>query len=120
MPHNNAASWLNQVAGASAVRNGAQTGIVQRHGLFNERVKVRVDGMEITPAYPNYMDPPQHYAPIDSLGSLQVIAGITPVSRGGDSTVITDAAAPQFNSAPGYKGEHAFRFAARARLLARY
>jgi iron complex outermembrane receptor protein len=93
------------------VRNGAQTGIVQLHGLFNERVKVRVDGMEITPPCPNHMDPPLHYAPIDSLDSLQVIAGITPVSQGGDSiaaTVIADAAAPQFNSAPGYKGEHAF------------
>ena len=57
------------------------------------------------------MDPPLHYAPIDSLDSLQVIAGITPVSQGGDSiagTVIADAAAPQFNSAPGYKGKHAF------------
>ncbi|MES2000082.1 MAG: TonB-dependent receptor [Pseudomonadota bacterium] len=102
---NDAVSWLNQVAGASVVRNGTQTGIVQLHGLFNERVKVRVDGMEITPACPNHMDPPLHYAPIDSLGSLQVIAGITPVSQGGDSiagTVIADAAAPQFNSAPGY------------------
>jgi hypothetical protein len=79
---NDAASWLNQVAGASVVRNGAQTGIVQLHGLFNERVKVRVDGMEITPPCPNHMDPPLHYAPIDSLDSLQVIAGITLVSAG--------------------------------------
>lgn len=102
---NDAASWLNQVAGASVVRNGAQTGIVQLHGLFNERVKIRVDGMEITPACPNHMDPPLHYAPIDSLGSLQVIAGITPVSQGGDSiagTIIATSAAPQFSSTPGY------------------
>ena len=101
-----AASWLNQAAGASVVYNGQQTGIVQLHGLFNERVKVRVDGMEITPACPNHMDPPLHYAPIDSLGKLEVIAGITPVSQGGDSiagTVIAESAAPQFNDMAGYQ-----------------
>lgn len=89
------AELLKQVPGAAVVRNGAQTGIVQVHGLFNERVKIKVDGMDITPACPNHMDPPLHYAPVDSLGQLEVIAGITPVSQGGDSiagTVIANSA----------------------------
>ncbi|MGE5320018.1 MAG: TonB-dependent receptor domain-containing protein [Hyphomicrobiaceae bacterium] len=82
---NDAAELLTRVPGAAVVRNGAQTGIVQVHGLFNERVRVRVDGMEITPACPNHMDPPLHYAGLESLGALEVIAGATPVSLGGDS-----------------------------------
>lgn len=100
------ASWLEQVAGGAVVRNGQQTGIVQLRGLFNERVKVRVDGMEITPACPNHMDPPLHYAPIGSLDKLEVIAGITPVSQGGDSTagtVVAESAAPRFAAEAGFK-----------------
>lgn len=79
------AARLTRVPGAAVVRNGAQTGIVQLRGLFNERVRVRVDGMEITPACPNHMDPPLHYAGPEALGALEVIVGATPVSLGGDS-----------------------------------
>jgi len=82
-----AAELLTQVPGAAVVRNGAQTGIVQLRGLFNERVRVRVDGMSITPACPNHMDPPLHYVGLEALDTLDVIVGATPVSQGGDSLV---------------------------------
>lgn len=49
-----AAELLTHVPGAAVVRKGAQTGIVRLRGLFSERV--RVDGMDITPACPNHMD----------------------------------------------------------------
>jgi iron complex outermembrane receptor protein len=81
------AELMTRVPGAAVVRNGAQTGIVQIRGLFNERVRVRVDGMNITPACPNHMDPPLHYAGLEALDSLDVIVGATPVSQGGDSIV---------------------------------
>ncbi|HWR76928.1 MAG TPA: TonB-dependent receptor [Thiobacillus sp.] len=80
-----AAELLTRVPGAAVVRNGAQTGIVQLRGLFNERVRVRVDGMSITPACPNHMDPPLHYVGLEALDTLEVIVGATPVSLGGDS-----------------------------------
>jgi iron complex outermembrane receptor protein len=80
-----AADLLTRMPGAAVVRNGAQTGIVQLRGLFNERVRVRVDGMSITPACPNHMDPPLHYAGLEALDTLEVIVGATPVSQGGDS-----------------------------------
>lgn len=82
---NDVAELLTRVPGAAVVRNGAQTGIVQLRGLFNERVRVRVDGMSITPACPNHMDPPLHYAGLEALDTLDVIVGATPVSLGGDS-----------------------------------
>lgn len=95
------ANWLQQAAGAAIVRNGQQTGIVQIHGLFNERVKIKIDGMEITPACPNHMDPPLHYAPLNSLAQLDIIAGITAVSQGGDSIAGTVIA----NSTPAPYGQ---------------
>jgi iron complex outermembrane recepter protein len=84
-PGKDAASMLESVPGAAVMRNGGQTGIVQVRGLANERVKIRVNGLEITPACPNHMDPPLHYTSAIELDWLQVTSGATPVSMGGDS-----------------------------------
>lgn len=93
------ASLLNAVPGAAVVRNGPQTGIVQLRGLSGDRVKTLVNGMTLTPACPNHMDPPLHYAAPAAVDSLRVMAGVTPVSWGGDSiggTVLVEPAAPRF------------------------
>lgn len=84
-PGEDAASQVESVAGAAVVRNGGQTGIVQLRGLSNERVKIRINGQEITPACPNHMDPPLHYTTSIEMDRLQVTTGPTPVSMGGDS-----------------------------------
>lgn len=100
------AAWLTRVPGAGVVRNGAQTGIVQLRGLFNERVRVRVDGMAITPACPNHMDPPLHYAGPEALDSLAVVVGATPVSLGGDSlagSVAAKSRPPEFAADAAWK-----------------
>ncbi|OYV37669.1 MAG: hypothetical protein B7Z83_04585, partial [Thiomonas sp. 20-64-5] len=78
------ASLLNQVAGAAVVRNGALTGIAELRGLMGDNVNVQVNGMTITPACPNHMDPPLHYITPQTLGTLTVYPGIAPVSVGGD------------------------------------
>lgn len=93
------AALLEHAPGAAVVRNGQQTGIVQLRGLFNDRVRVLVDDMTITPACPNHMDPPLHYVSAQGVDTMEVIAGITPVSQGGDSiagTVVARSAPPTF------------------------
>ncbi|MCU0840879.1 MAG: TonB-dependent receptor [Thiobacillaceae bacterium] len=85
VPGGDLSGQLAALPGLAVVRNGPLTGIAQMRGLFNERVKVRVDGMEITPACPNHMDPPLHYATPGEIGELEVLSGVTPVSQGGDS-----------------------------------
>ncbi len=79
------AGMLKAVPGAAVVRNGPQTGIVQLRGLSGDRVRVVVDGATITPACPNHMDPPLHYASAPAVQTLNVLAGIAPVSSGGDN-----------------------------------
>lgn len=96
-----ASALLEAVPGAAVVRNGAQTGIVELRGLFNERVKIVVDGLAITPACPNHMDPPLHYLTAEALDSIEVLPGVTPVSQGGDSiagTVIANSAPAAFGA----------------------
>jgi iron complex outermembrane receptor protein len=93
------AELLRDVPGAAVVRNGAQTGIVQLRGLHNERVKVLVDGMTLTPACPNHMDPPMHYISAWATEAMSALPGVTPVSLGGDSiagTVVVRSAPPRF------------------------
>ncbi len=93
------AALLRDVPGATVVRNGPQTGIPQLRGLSGDRVRVAIDGMTITPACPNHMDPPLHYAAPTSVDALAVMAGITPVSQGGDSlagTVLVESTPPLF------------------------
>jgi iron complex outermembrane receptor protein len=95
------ASLLDQVPGAAVVRNGPLTGIVQLRGLSDDRVSVLVNGMEFTPACPNHMDPPLLYMAPSSLQSLTILAGITPVSLGGDNiggVVLADRTPPVFSS----------------------
>lgn len=79
-----AAAIVRTMPGVAIVRNGPQTGIVQLRGLSGDRVAVRVDGMTITPACPNHMDPPLHYAAAGSGDLVDLYAGISPVSAGGD------------------------------------
>lgn len=96
-----AASLLKQVPGAAVVRNGPLTAMVQLRGLSDDRVRVLVDGMTITPACPFHMDPPLHYTAPSALHSLTVIPGISPVSLGGDNiggVVLAEPKPPQFST----------------------
>ena len=82
--HADTAAMVGKLPGASIVRNGSQTGILQLRGLSGDRVAVRVDSMTITPACPNHMDPPLHYAHPTYGDLVELMAGISPVSAGGD------------------------------------
>jgi iron complex outermembrane recepter protein len=96
-----AASLLKQVPGASVVRNGPLTAIVQLRGLSDDRVRVLVDGMSITPACPFHMDSPLHYVAPCALHSLTVVPGISPVSLGGDNiggVVLAEPEPPRFST----------------------
>lgn len=94
------AAMVRNLPGAAIVRNGSQTGILQLRGLSGDRVGVRVDGMTITPACPNHMDPPLHYAHAAGGDLVEMFAGVSPVSAGGDrigGSLAMKSAAPVFS-----------------------
>jgi len=79
------ADVLKSVPGASVNKNGPLTGIAQYRGMFGSRVNVQIDGLNVAPAGPNWMDPPlSHIAP-SQLDQIKVIRGISPVSAGAES-----------------------------------
>ncbi len=93
------ASLLRGVPGVSLNGAGGVSSLPSLHGLSDDRLRIRVDGMDLVASCPNHMNPPLSYLDPTNVGTLKVYAGITPVSVGGDSiggTIVAETAAPQF------------------------
>lgn len=74
------ARLLHDAPGANVTANGPITGIPQYRGLFGPRIAVSLDGNQLAPAGPNWMDPAISYAVTAQLEALEVYRGIAPVS----------------------------------------
>jgi iron complex outermembrane receptor protein len=101
----NSAELLADIPGVSLHDNGQLASIPFLHGLGDERAKIVVDGMTISSACPNHMNPTLSYLAPAQAAQITVLAGITPVSLGGDSlggTISVDSPAPAF-AMPGSK-----------------
>ena len=93
------ASLLADTPGVSLYTNGGASSLPAIHGMNDDRVKVLVDGMSITSACANHMNPAMSYITSTNVSSTAVIAGLTPVSMGGDSiagTISVASAPPVF------------------------
>ena len=93
------ASLFDGVPGVSLAANGGLSSLPAIHGLADDRVKVLVNGMTLTAHCSNHMNPAMSYIDPGGVGKISVVAGITPVSNGGDSiggTIVVDSAEPEF------------------------
>jgi len=100
---NDTAQLLSGTPGVSLYQSGGVSSLPSIHGMEDERVRTELNGMLITSACANHMNPPLSYIDPAAVKQVQVLAGITPVSAGGDSiggTVRVESAAPRF-AAPG-------------------
>ncbi len=78
---------------------GGVSGLPVIRGLADERLRTKVDGMDLAASCPNHMNSPLSYIDPTAVASVQVLSGVTPVSVGGDSiggTIVVDSAAPAF------------------------
>ena len=55
------------------------------NGMMGDRIKVLIDGSDITSSCANHMNPPLSYVAANQIATAQVIAGVSPVSAGGDN-----------------------------------
>ena len=95
-----AGSLLNYFVGSDNISNAGSSGMPVIHGLADDRIKVRVDGMDLISGCASHSNSPFSYIDINNISKLKVFAGITPVSMGGDSiggTVIVDSKAPEYS-----------------------
>ncbi len=82
---NNTAAMLLNIPGVSMYTNGGISGLTSIHGLADDRVAVKVDGMDLLSSCPNHMNSPLSYISPSNVASVKVITGLSPVSAGGDS-----------------------------------
>lgn len=90
--------------GVSLYFAGGISSLPAIHGLADDRVKVLVDGMQVSSACANHMNPALSYIAPINVGKVDLIAGVTPVSRGGDSlggTILVESIQPAFADAAG-------------------
>lgn len=97
------AELLDGQPGVSLYGAGGVSSLPVIHGMADDRVRTKVDGMDLISACANHMNAPLSYIDPSNVGSVKVFAGITPVSVGGDSiagTIQVASPAPEF-AAPG-------------------
>lgn len=93
------ASLLRNIPGMSLYGAGGVSSLPAIRGLADDRVRIKVDGMDLIAACPNHMNPPLSYVDPSQLEVLKVYAGIAPVSVGGDSiggSIVAERATPEF------------------------
>ncbi|OGQ88300.1 MAG: TonB-dependent receptor [Deltaproteobacteria bacterium RIFOXYD12_FULL_56_24] len=93
------ASLLRGTPGVSLYSAGGVSSLPAIHGMADDRLRIKVDGMDLISACANHMNSPLSYIDPTNVDNIQVFAGITPVSAGGDSiggTILVNSAPPEF------------------------
>jgi iron complex outermembrane receptor protein len=105
------ASLLRDVPGVSLQGAGGVSSLPVIRGLADDRVRTKVDGMDLIASCPNHMNPALSYLDPSQVEAVKVYAGITPVSLGGDSiagSIVINSTRPVFaqaGEAGVFKGE---------------
>ncbi len=79
------AKLMEDTPGVSLYGAGGVSGLPVIHGLNDDRVKIDINGMTLTSACANHMNPPLSYIDRSNIGKITILTGVTPVSLGGDS-----------------------------------
>jgi iron complex outermembrane receptor protein len=93
------ARLLTALPGVSAYGAGGVSSLPVIRGLADDRLRTKVDGMDLVAGCPNHMNSPLSYIDPTAVEVVQVYAGVTPVSVGGDSiggTILVESAPPPF------------------------
>jgi len=93
------ANLLKGVAGVSLYSAGGVSSLPAIRGLADDRIKTTINGIPATASCPNHMNPTLSYADPNDVTKVEVFAGVTPVSAGGDSiagSINVDKANPSF------------------------
>ena len=98
-PAADTALMLSSTPGYSVAAGGGVSGLPVVNGFADDRIKILIDGMELTSACANHMNAPLSYIDPQQVQRIKLIAGVTPVSAGGDSiagTIEVQSNAPVF------------------------
>jgi iron complex outermembrane receptor protein len=95
------ARLLENIPGVSTSSAGGISSLPVVQGIADDRLRTLVDGMDLMTACPNHMNPAMSFIDPSKVASIEVYAGIAPVSIGGDSiggSILVKPAPPKFAS----------------------
>ncbi len=99
------AQLLSNTPGVALATNGGISSWPAIHSMADERVTTEVDGMVLSAACPNHMNPALSYIDPSAVSQAKVYAGITPVSAGGGGgiggAILVESAGPRFATQDG-------------------
>lgn len=93
------ATLMRDVPGVSVYGAGGVSSLPVIRGLADDRIRIKVDGMDLIAACPNHMNPALSYLDPSNVGLLAIYPGVSPVSVGGDSiagSIVAESKAPVF------------------------
>ena len=93
------ARLLADLPGVSVYGAGGVSSLPVIRGLADDRLRTQVNGMDLVAACPNHMNSPLSYIDPTAVANIDVYAGVTPVSVGGDSiggSIVVRSADPAF------------------------
>jgi iron complex outermembrane receptor protein len=93
------ASLIRDIPGVSLYGAGGVSSLPSMHGLADDRLRIKVDGMDLIAACPNHMNSPLSYIDPSAVASAKVYVGVSPVSMGGDSiggSIVVESTPPEF------------------------
>ncbi|MFV0296782.1 MAG: TonB-dependent receptor [Hyphomicrobiaceae bacterium] len=82
---NDLTSLLTTAPGVSAYQAGGVSSLPVINGLADDRVLIVNGGMSVAAACANHMNPALSYSDPSQIGSVEIVNGPSPVSKGGDS-----------------------------------
>lgn len=86
---------LSDAPGVGLYEAGGVSRLPALRGLADDRIKILLGGAEVTSACANHMNPPLSYIDPNNVGRIEVLSGVTPVSKGGDSIAGTIRVEPK-------------------------
>jgi iron complex outermembrane recepter protein len=93
------ASLLRDTPGVHLYGAGGVSSLPSIHGLGDDRLRIKVDGMDLIAACPNHMNSPLSHIDPSAVAAAKVYASVSPVSVGGDSIgggIVVESVAPEF------------------------
>jgi len=93
------ASLLKDEPGVALATGGGVSSLPIIHGLGDDRIAISIDGMSLTSACANHMNPPLSYIAPSNVSSIAVKTGVSPVSYGGDNiggVILAESLQPVF------------------------
>lgn len=90
---------VTTVPGVAANSGGGVSSMPSVRGLSEQRLRIVVDAMPIDAACPNDMNSPLSYTDPQTVASIAVVPGVSPVSMGGDNiagVISVETAPPKF------------------------